>query len=190
MSEKRNPKKGNKRKASAGKAASPANSPIDVDLLAQIVELMSANDLNTVDVRNGDRRVILKRGAVTGPVQVVQAPLAPAASVHPGAVAAASAAAPSAPAQGGAAEDESAFLRIKSPMVGTFYASPKPGEKPFVSVGTVVAEDTDVCIVEAMKTFNNIKAECRGTIARVLAQDGQPVEFGTTLFLVKPSEGR
>jgi acetyl-CoA carboxylase biotin carboxyl carrier protein len=128
--------------------------------------------------------VILKRGAVTGPVQVVQAPLAPAPS---GAVAAASSVAPSAPAPGAAADDESAYLRIKSPMVGTFYASPKPGEKPFVSVGTVVAEDTDVCIVEAMKTFNNIKAECRGTIARVLAQDGQPVEFGTTLFLVKPS---
>jgi acetyl-CoA carboxylase biotin carboxyl carrier protein len=187
LSEKRNPKKGNKGKAAAaGKAASPANSPIDVGLLAQIVELMSANDLNTVDVRNGDRRVILKRGAVTGPVQVIQAPVAPVPAVNPGAVAAASAVAPTAPAAP-ATEDESTFLRVKSPMVGTFYAAPKPGEKPFVSVGSVVAEDTDVCIVEAMKTFNNIKAECRGTIARVLAQDGQPVEFGTTLFLVKPS---
>lgn len=187
MSEKRNPKKGkNKSAAAPGKAASSANSPIDVGLLAQIVELMAANDLNTVDVRNGDRRVILKRGAVTGPVQVVQAPMMPAAqSVHPGAVA--GSAVPSATPSGPASEDESAFLRIKSPMVGTFYASPKPGEKPFVSVGSEVSEDTDVCIVEAMKTFNNIKAECRGTIARVLAQDGQPVEFGTTLFLVKPS---
>jgi acetyl-CoA carboxylase biotin carboxyl carrier protein len=186
LSEKRNPKKGKNKSAAAGKAASsPVNSPIDVGLLAQIVELMSANDLNTVDVRNGDRRVILKRGAVPGPVQVVQAPMVPAPSMNPGTVAAASAVAPTAPSAG--AEDESAFLRIKSPMVGTFYASPKPGEKPFVSVGSVVSDDTDVCIVEAMKTFNNIKAECRGTIARVLAQDGQPVEFGTTLFLVKPS---
>jgi acetyl-CoA carboxylase biotin carboxyl carrier protein len=189
LSEKRNPKKGKNKSAAAtasGKAASSANSPIDVGLLAQIVELMAANDLNTVDVRNGDRRVILKRGAVTAPVQVVQAPMAPALSVNPGAVAAASAVAPATPG-GPAIEDESAFLRIKSPMVGTFYASPKPGEKPFVSVGSAVSEDTDVCIIEAMKTFNNIKAECRGTIARVLAQDGQPVEFGTTLYLVKPS---
>ena len=71
-------------------------------------------------------------------------------------------------------------------MVGTFYAAPKPGEKPFVGVGSTVNEDSDVCIIEAMKTFNNIKAECRGTIARVLVADGQPVEFGTVLFLVKP----
>jgi acetyl-CoA carboxylase biotin carboxyl carrier protein len=72
-------------------------------------------------------------------------------------------------------------------MVGTFYAAPKPGEKPFVSVGASINEDTDVCIIEAMKTFNNIKAECRGTIVRILVQDGHPVEFGTVLFLVKPS---
>lgn len=181
MSEKRKPKKGSK---GARVSSAPANSPIDVDLLAQIVELMAANDLNTVDVRNGDRRVILKRGAVTGPVQVVQAPMAHAPSMAPGPGAAASAVAPP---NRPAAEDESTFLRIKSPMVGTFYASPKPGEKPFVSVGAVVSEETDVCIIEAMKTFNNIKAECRGTIARILVQDGHPVEFGTTLFLVKPS---
>ena len=71
-------------------------------------------------------------------------------------------------------------------MVGTFYASPKPGEKAFVSVGSRVTDDTDVCIIEAMKTFNNIKAETTGTVARILVQDGQPVEFGTVLFLVKP----
>ena len=72
-------------------------------------------------------------------------------------------------------------------MVGTFYAAPKPGEKPFVSVGSRRDEETEVCIIEAMKDFNTIKAECRGTIAKVLVQDGEPVEFGTTLFLVKPS---
>jgi acetyl-CoA carboxylase biotin carboxyl carrier protein len=86
-----------------------------------------------------------------------------------------------------ATDEESRYLRITSPMVGTFYASPKPGEKVFVSIGSEVTEDTDVCIIEAMKTFNNIKAECRGTIARILVQDGQPVEFETVLFLVKPS---
>ena len=71
-------------------------------------------------------------------------------------------------------------------MVGTFYAAPKQGEKPFVSVGTAVNEESDVCIIEAMKVFNVIKAEATGTIAKVLIQDGQPVEHGTVLFLVKP----
>jgi len=179
LSDKRTNKKPGKSTAKA--VLPPANSPIDFGLLAQIVELMSANDLNTVDVRDGDRRVILKRGAAGAPIQMVQAPAhftplsSPVAPTSAGA-------SPSAPL----ADDDSKLLRIVSPMVGTFYVSPKPGEKAFVSVGASVNEETDVCIIEAMKTFNNIKAECRGTIARILVQDGHPVEFGTVLFLVKP----
>ena len=79
------------------------------------------------------------------------------------------------------------LIPIKSPMVGTFYAAPKQGEKPYVGVGSAVNEETDVCIIEAMKVFNVIKAETSGTIARVMIQDGQPVEHGTVLFLVKPA---
>ncbi|HXE53723.1 MAG TPA: acetyl-CoA carboxylase biotin carboxyl carrier protein [Tepidisphaeraceae bacterium] len=151
---------------------------MDVALLEQIVSLMAAHDLNTVDVRDGDRRVILKRGIANAVVHAPQVVTArPAANPAPAAASEPSTTAP----------DESRYLRITSPMVGTFYASPKPGEKPFVTTGSVVNEDTDVCIIEAMKTFNNIKAECHGTIARVLVQDGQPVEFGTVLFLVNPS---
>lgn len=71
-------------------------------------------------------------------------------------------------------------------MVGTFYARPSPDAKPFVTVGSRVEEDTDVCIIEAMKVFNNIKAETRGTIVKILVEDRQTVEFGTVLFLVKP----
>ena len=162
---------------------------MDVDLLEQMVRLMAANDLNTVDVRDGDRRVILKRGATVvqyAPGMATSAP-PPAASHAP--------ATPHAPAGGGggsssgptAAEAADAKLvPIKSPMVGTFYAAPKQGEKPFVSVGSAVNEESDVCIIEAMKVFNVIKAETTGTIAKVLIQDGQPVEHGTVLFLVKP----
>lgn len=148
---------------------------MDVNLLAQIVELMSSANLNTVDVRDGDRRVILKRGA-GGAIPTVQphAPPAPAPLSNPTTGA------------NSTGKEEAGYLRITSPMVGTFYAAPKPGEKPFVTVGSRVTEDTDVCIIEAMKTFNNIKAECNGTIARVLVQDGQPVEFATVLFLIKP----
>ena len=176
MSEKRV----NKKDSSPAKAPASA-SPMDVRLLEQIVKLMAANDLNTVDVRDGDRRVILKRGTAFAHIVSGQQAGAPAVAPQPLHVVQAPAAQP---AEVG---EESSFLRIKSPMVGTFYAAPAKGAKPFVTVGSVVEEDTDVCIIEAMKVFNNIKAECRGTIARVLIADGQPVEFGTVLFLVKPS---
>ena len=178
MSEKRSNK--NKRPAKP----SVSSSPMDVRLLEQIVQLMAANDLNTVEVRDGDRRVILKRGAAGAAVQMFAAPSGPV-PVSPGGPTASAGSAPAAtPA---VAAEESQHHRITSPMVGTFYAAPKPGEKPFVGVGSTINEDSDVCIIEAMKTFNNIKADCRGTIARVLVADGQPVEFGTVLFLVKPS---
>jgi acetyl-CoA carboxylase biotin carboxyl carrier protein len=84
-------------------------------------------------------------------------------------------------------DEEASFKPIKSPMVGTFYAAPAPDAKAFVSVGSKVDEDSDVCVIEAMKVFNNIKAEMRGTIAKILVQSGQAVEFGQTLFLVKPA---
>jgi acetyl-CoA carboxylase biotin carboxyl carrier protein len=161
---------------------------MDVSLLSQIVKLMSSNDLNTVDVRDGNKRVILKRGAVAtfvAPANASSASFVPAAPMQaqsPGL--GVSGAAKDA---GGPSDEETAGLTpIKSPMVGTFYASPSPDAKPFVSVGSTVDEDTDVCIIEAMKVFNNIKAETRGTIAKILVNNGETVEFGQPLFLVKP----
>jgi acetyl-CoA carboxylase biotin carboxyl carrier protein len=167
---------------SAAKGKLTSGSPMDVDLLEQIVKLMSANDLNTVDVRDGEKRVILKRGAVQQAFTYTPAP-----APTSGGVASAS---PVSPPAGSntppfPAEDNT-LVPIKSPMVGTFYAAPTPEAKPFVSVGTVVNDETDVCVIEAMKVFNNIKAETRGTIAKVLVNNGQTVEFGQVLFLVKP----
>jgi acetyl-CoA carboxylase biotin carboxyl carrier protein len=100
----------------------------------------------------------------------------------------AAAAADAGAASGAAAAngEEAGLTPIKSPMVGTFYSAASPDAKPFVSVGSAVDEETDVCVIEAMKVFNNIKAECRGTIAKVLVGNGQTVEFGQTLFLVRP----
>ena len=162
---------------------SSATGPMNVDLLQQLVKLMSANDLNTVDLRDGDKRVVLRRGAVQAPAQQVHygnyAPAAPQVPA-PATTAAIPAPAVTAPA------DDAGTIAIKSPMVGTFYAKPSPDAKAFVSVGTVVGDDTDVCVIEAMKVFNNIKAEVKGTITKVLAEDGKPVEFGQVLFLVKP----
>jgi acetyl-CoA carboxylase biotin carboxyl carrier protein len=156
-----------------------SGSPMDMGLLQQITRLMTENDLNTVDVRDGDKRVILKRGAMIAPSGssgfVPQyAPVAP----HPGLPSGA----PTTPGS-----EESNLISIKSPMVGTFYSSSSPDAKPFVAVGSQVEEETDVCIIEAMKVFNNIKAECRGTIAKILVENGATVEFGQVLFMVTPS---
>ena len=170
MSEKKSPKK-------PSAPVSVGAGPMDVNLLEQIVKLMQTNDLNTVDLRDGERRVILKRGAtfVAGPASM-QMQAAPA---H--APAARSAAAAEAPP----AEDAN-LISIKSPMVGTFYTAASPDAKPFVSVGSSVNEETDVCVIEAMKVFNNVKAECHGTITKILVTNGSPVEFGQVMFLVKP----
>jgi acetyl-CoA carboxylase biotin carboxyl carrier protein len=157
---------------------------MDVSLLERMVKLMAANDLNTVDVRDGDKRVILKRGAAfvapnasSGGYAFPQ--MVPAMHAQPPGLA-------SGATSGAASEEDAGLVAIKSPMVGTFYAAPSPDAKPFVSVGTSVDEDTDVCVIEAMKVFNNIKAEMSGTIAKILVNNGQTVEFGQTLFLVKP----
>ena len=164
-----------------GPDPAPANSsPVDVELLERLIRLMTANELNTVDLRDGKRRVVIKRG-MTAVHAVTTAPYAPPA-VHPAPAGSAASAHPPA-----AADHEKGLIAIKSPMVGTFYESPSPDAAPFVSVGTEVNDDSDVCIIEAMKVFNNIKAECTGTIQKILVSNGQTVEFGQVLFLVKPS---
>jgi acetyl-CoA carboxylase biotin carboxyl carrier protein len=185
-----NKKSRNGGKSAAKNNASPASpsssSPMDVSLLERMVKLMAANDLSTVDVRDGDKRVILKRGAAFvapnassgGYAFPHMAAHAPATAPSPGLASGAT--------KEGAADEDAGLTAIKSPMVGTFYAAPSPDAKPFVAVGTRVDEETDVCVIEAMKVFNNIKAETNGTIAKILVSNGQTVEFGQTLFLVKP----
>lgn len=162
----------------ASPAATGPAGPMSVEFLQKLVALMTSNDLNTVDLRDSGRRIILKRGAVqpvmvSGGHSMQAAPSAPAALP----------AAPAAPVN-----EDAGLVPIKSPMVGTFYVAATPEAKAFVTVGsTVVKDDTDVCIIEAMKVFNNIKSEVSGVIARVLVTNGQTVEFGTPLFLVKPN---
>ena len=183
MSEKRK-RRNNDAVGEAQTRGPTSGTPMDVRLLEQIVKLMAANDLNTVDVRDGDRRVILKRGAVaptityapSGPSPAIAAPSQPptAAGASPGTPNAA------------AADENAGLLPIKAEMVGTFYAAPKPGEKPFVNVGSEVDEDTEVCLIEAMKNYFAVKAGVSGLIARVLVQDGQTVQFDQPLFLVRP----
>jgi acetyl-CoA carboxylase biotin carboxyl carrier protein len=168
---------------------------MDLNLLEQITRLMRDNDLNTVDVRDGNKRVILKRGAAfaagsgsSGYLLAPQyAPSAPMSGQNPGLPSGAASASGASSSSGASTADEAGLVAIKSPMVGTFYAASSPDAKPFVSVGSQVDEETDVCIIEAMKVFNNIKAEMKGTIAKVLITNGQTVEFGQPLFMVKPA---
>jgi acetyl-CoA carboxylase biotin carboxyl carrier protein len=151
---------------------------MDVSLLEKLVKLMAANDLNTIELREGDQRVTLKRGAAGIPYVAAPAP-----ATIPSAAESAS---PAATAALAAESKDAGLLKITSPMPGTFYRAPKQGEKPFVKVGSDVDDQTDVCIIEAMKVFNNLQAGVRGTISKICMEDGQPVEFGTVLFLVKP----
>jgi acetyl-CoA carboxylase biotin carboxyl carrier protein len=160
--------------------------PMSVGFLQQLVSLMAANDLHVVELREGERRIKLQRGA-SAAAQHFMMPSVGQAAQAPASVPAVTSAGGSGGAAAASKDEDANLIAIKSPMVGTFYTASSPDAKPFVSVGSVVDEETDVCIIEAMKVFNNIKAECRGTIAKVMVTNGQTVEFGTVLFLVKPA---
>jgi len=167
---------------------------MDLKEIKSVIDLMTKNGLSEFELEKGDFKLRVKRGpggewtTSTTPVaapQVVHhhAPVA-AFAPSPAVAAAAPATAAASPA---AAATTSAHPQIVSPMVGTFYLSPSPDSPPYVSVGQEVQEDTVVCIIEAMKVMNEIKAETRGVIVEVLAQNGKPVEFGKPLFAVRPT---
>jgi acetyl-CoA carboxylase biotin carboxyl carrier protein len=144
--------------------------------IKQLVKLMTENDLSELNIEEGESKIHLKRGGAESAVVPVAAAAAPVPSPAAGQ--------PQAPAREEKPADD--LVDIKSPMVGTFYAAQSPDGDPYVAVGSAVSEDTVVCIVEAMKVMNEIKAECSGTIADVCVRNTQPVEFGQVLFRVKP----
>jgi acetyl-CoA carboxylase biotin carboxyl carrier protein len=153
----------------------------DVKKVRKFIELMNEADLAEIDLRQGDQRIRLRRGPETVTVAAAPAmPMPPAAAPAP-----AFGGAGGAQGTSGGAEDSNAVL-IRSPMVGTFYAAASPDTPPFVKIGDTVGPETTVCIVEAMKVFNEIPAECAGRIVATLAQNGDAVEFGQPLFRVEP----
>lgn len=161
----------------ASGAGSGSGDVFDVRKVRKLVELMDEHDLAEIVLQQGEQKMKLRRGPEQGTLTGVPAPAympapaapAPAAPGGPAPAAPAAEAAPSGPV-------------IKSPMVGTFYASPNPESGAFVKVGDQVGPETIICIVEAMKVFNEIPAECSGKIAAVLVEDGASVEFGQPLF--------
>lgn len=162
---------------------------LDPKLIRRLARIMSGEGLTELEIDDKDAglKMTLKRGELTS-----GASAPPLLQVLPGGVpgpAAVPAQAPAAAPPGGAAAPEGELppgtVMIESPMVGTFYRSPSPESDPFTEVGSRVDADSAVCIIEAMKVMNEIKAELRGVITEVLVNDGEPVEFGQPLFLVK-----
>ena len=163
---------------------------IDIRKLKELVRLMVNHDLTEVDLRDAEEQVTLRRNSgMTSPVVSHHAAMAPNAPIAAGTPAPAATIMPqasNADSETAPAGEDSGLTRIESPMVGTFYTKPNPDSPAFVSVGASVGPDTVVCLIEAMKIFNEIKAECSGTIHKVLVSNGQAVEFGQPLFLIKP----
>jgi acetyl-CoA carboxylase biotin carboxyl carrier protein len=146
-----------------------------------LIKLMSDHGLTEIELVEDKAKIRLKRDFAPVGMPAMAAPMMPMA-VHPASVpqpaqAVAGASAP--------AVDED-LAAIKSPMVGTFYTAANPDSEPFVKVGTSVEKDTVVCIIEAMKVFNEIRAEVSGVVTRILVQNGQPVEYNQPMFLLKP----
>jgi acetyl-CoA carboxylase biotin carboxyl carrier protein len=150
----------------------------DVRKVRKFIELMNEHDLAEIDLRQGDQRIRLRRGP-----EMVTVASTPTASFAP--MASSASHAVTAETKQGAVAPDDGKLSIRSPMVGTFYTAASPDAPPFVKVGDQVGPETTVCIVEAMKVFNEIPAECSGRIVAVLAQNGDPVEFGQPLFRVE-----
>lgn len=159
--------------------ASTHPDPFDLQRIEQLVELMSKHELSEIDLRHGEQRICLRRGGFS-----VAPAMLPALAEKP---APAALPAPKAAEAPPAATPPRQLIEIKSPTVGTFYAQEKPGSPPFVTVGSRVTPTTIVCVIEAMKIFNEITADCSGVIVEVCVQNKQFVEYGTVLFRVDPN---
>ncbi len=159
-----------------------AEKDADVQKIKELITIMKENDLVKIDIAHGQDRISLQRaqppqpGATVGPVN------APA----PGAAAPGPQAQAPSPAQVPAASKGEELLEINSPLVGTFYEAPSPDSDPYVEPGSHADPQTVVCIIEAMKVMNEIKAEVSGTIVERVAKNGQAVEYGQVLFRIRP----
>ena len=156
---------------------------LDIDRIQKLVDMMIAHGLVEISLRDGDVEVNLRR-----PNTNMAEDVATMTGRSPTSNPTVNPSVPVSSSQSPPAEDEKnvEFMEIRSPMVGTFYTTPDPDSPPFVQVGARVHPDTVVCILEAMKVFNEIKAELTGTIERILVKNEQPVEYGQSLFLVRP----
>ena len=157
-----------------GSADKGASMRVDTALVRELAELLSDNDLNEIEVEDGDRKIKVRRDAPTASSRQPAPAPAPAA-----AAAAAAAEQPRPPCRRKMSGGET----VKSPMVGTAFMSPEPGAKPFIAVGEAVKAGDTLLIVEAMKVMNPITAPAGGTVKKIMVADGQPVEFDQPLVV-------
>lgn len=157
-----------------------------IEEIRELIQTVVSTGVAELEVQRGENRVWIKRtgGAVAQEITVTAAgetpaPVAPAVSMP--------AAGPAMPVPGTPDLTDPSLTPVKSPIVGTFYASSSPGSDPFVKVGDSIRPGKVLCIIESMKLMNEIEAEISGTIVQRLVENGQPVEFGEALFLVKPN---
>jgi acetyl-CoA carboxylase biotin carboxyl carrier protein len=167
-----------------GKDATMAENDGDLKRIKELIEVMEQKGLVEIEIKHGDDKIVLKRcppqqPAVAGPVTGVPESATAPSGGHATDVSAIKTP-PSVPLQ------EEDLVEIKSPIVGTFYATPSPDSEPYVEVGSHVEPQAVVCVIEAMKVMNEIKAETGGTIADILVTNGQAVEYGQVLFRIRP----
>ena len=143
-------------------------------ILTELIELMNQNDLVELEIEEEGTRIRLRKAEARPQAPVMMS--APAG--QPG---------PQPTAEHAALAPRENVVTIKSPMVGTFYRAPSPDSDAFVEANDTVTDDTVICIIEAMKVMNEIKAECRGTIKDILVSNGEPVEYGQPLFVLEPA---
>ena len=169
--------------AKASSSASFANP--EIAQIEQLLRFMNEHNLEEFEYSRGDVRIRLKKpGAnlVARPSAEIIVPAAPAQAAAP--------AAASAHASGEADRGNEDLFLVTSPIVGTFYASPSPGAEAFVKMGSHVDSGATLCIIEAMKLMNEIESEVSGEVMRIFAENGQPVEYGQSLFGIRPSRKR
>ena len=166
---------------------------MDIKEIQSLIKFVAKSGASEVKLEMEDIKITIRTGSTssgspeTTIVQQIPVPQATtAAAPAPQAPAAQEAAAP-APADSKKADDDSKYITIKSPIIGTFYRKPSPDKPPFVEVGTSINKGDVLCVIEAMKLFNDIESEVSGKIAKILVDDSSPVEFDQPLFLVDPS---
>lgn len=145
---------------------------MSTERIEALLQLMESHELAELELEEGDFKVRLAKRVSGADLPMVVAP--------------GGGAAPAAAASAAEPEVDPNLKPVESPIVGTFYRAPAPDAASFVDVGDTVDEDTVVCIVEAMKVMNEVRAGMRGTVAQVLVENGEPVEYGQPLFLVRP----
>ncbi len=160
---------------------------MNLNEIQDLIKFVAKSGVSEVEIEQKDFKICIKAEKAKSEQQIIvqaaaPAPVAPA----PAPVAAAPSPAPAAPAAA-PASDDSKYITVKSPMIGTFYRSAGPDKEPFVSVGNSVGKGDTICIIEAMKLFNEIESEVSGKIVKVLVDDASPVEYDQPLFLVDPA---